>query len=133
MKDTKDCVLVIVTKNNKFLTVQRSKTDKWMPLSWSLPGGHIGEGESPYRAAKRELKEETSLSANTLVFLTIKHSKDNNKLHLYKCDDFDGDVQLNFEHSDYKWVTIDEIDDLKHTPKIKEYVAIAMKIPLGYY
>lgn len=133
LKDTNNCVLIVVVKNDKFLIVQRSKTDYWMPLHWSFPGGHIEQNETPYHAAKRELKEETNIVASTLVYLGTKKSKDDSKLYLYKCEDFDGEVQLNFEHSDFKWVHIDEIDQQKTTPRCKEFAAIALKIPLGYY
>lgn len=133
-KDTNNSVVIVVVKgSNKILAVQRSKTDYWMPLHWSMPGGHISEGESPYRAAIRELKEETGLKANTLVQLGLKYGKNGNKLYLFKCDDFENDVQLNFEHSDHKWITIDEIDDLNCTPRMKEFAALALQIPLGYY
>jgi 8-oxo-dGTP pyrophosphatase MutT (NUDIX family) len=133
VKDTEDTVIIVVVKGNKFLSVQRSKTDYWMPMHWSMPGGHIMEKESAYHAAKRELKEETGLKANTLFFLGTKYNKDGNKLLLYKCEDFDGDVQLNFEHSDYKWITVDEIDEYKCTPRVKEFAVIALQIPVGYY
>lgn len=133
VKDTENSVLVILLKNNKFLIVQRSKTDYWMPLHWSFPGGHIAEKETPYNAAKRELKEETDIIANTLVYLGTKNGKDNKKLYLYKCEDFDGEVKLNFEHSDFKWVEIDEIDEFKTTPRTKDFAAIALSIPIGYY
>lgn len=133
MKDTEHSVIIVVIKKDKVLTVQRSKTDYWMPLHWSMPGGHIGEGESPYNAAKRELKEETGLKANTLFHLGVKYGKEGNKLYLYMCEDFDGEVQLNFEHSDHKWITVDEIDDYKTTPRMKEFAVLALGIPIGYY
>ena len=132
-KDTNESVIIVVVKGDKSLIVQRSKTDYWMPLHWSLPGGHIMIGETPYHAGKRELKEETQLNANTLVYIGTKSTYDNNKLYLYTCNDFDNDVELNFEHSDYKWVSIDEVDDYKTTPKLKEFVALALNIPIGYY
>lgn len=132
-KDTDNSVIIIVVDKNKILTVQRSKTDYWMPLHWSFPGGHIMEGESPYRAAKRELQEEVGIKATTMVQLSIKRNKEGNKLYLFKCDNFQGDVKLNFEHSDYKWIDIDELDELKTTPRCKEFAALALQVPLGYY
>jgi 8-oxo-dGTP pyrophosphatase MutT (NUDIX family) len=132
-KDTNESVVVVVIKDNKVLIVQRSKTDYWMPLHWSLPGGHIMIGETPYHAAKRELQEEVSLVAKTISYVGTRKSYDNHKMYVYACDDFGGDVKLNFEHSDYKWVSIDEVDDYKCTPKLKQIIADALQIPLGYY
>lgn len=132
-KDTNESVLVVVVKDKKVLIVQRSKTDYWMPLHWSLPGGHIMVGETPYHAAKRELEEETGIKAKMISYVGTKKAFNNNKLYLYVCDDFDGDVKLNFEHSDHKWITIDDVDDHKTTPKLKQFIADALEIPLGYY
>jgi hypothetical protein len=68
-----------------------------------------------------------------LFHLGVKYGKEGNKLYLYLCDDFDGDIKLNFEHSDHKWITVDEIDDYKTTPRMKEFAVLALGIPIGYY
>ena len=132
-KDTNESVVIVVVKKDKVLIVQRSKTDYWMPLHWSLPGGHIMIGETPYHAAKRELEEETGIKAKTISYIGTKKAFNDHKLYLYACDDYDGDVSLNFEHSDHKWVSIDEVDDYKTTPRLKQFIADAINIPLGYY
>jgi 8-oxo-dGTP diphosphatase len=130
--DTPNSVLVIVQKGNKILVVERSKTDQWMPLHWSYPGGHIQKGETPYYAAKRELEEETGLKPKTVVYTGIRDTT-SGKMYIYLCDEFDGDVKLNFEHSDHKWITYDEIEDLKKkTPFMKQIAATALGIPMGY-
>ena len=130
--DTPNSVLVIVQKGNKILVVERSKTDQWMPLHWSYPGGHIQKGETPYYAAKRELEEETGLKPKTVVYTGIRDTV-NGKMYIYLCDEFEGDVKLNFEHSDHKWVTYDEVEDLKKkTPFMKQIAATALGIPMGY-
>jgi len=130
--DTPNSVLVIVQKGNKILVVERSKTDQWMPLHWSYPGGHIQKGETPYYAAKRELEEETGLKPKTVVYKGIRDTT-NGKMYIYLCDEFDGDVKLNFEHSDRKWITYDEVEDLKKkTPFMKQIAATALGIPMGY-
>lgn len=130
--DTPNSVLVIVQKGNKILVVERSKTDQWMPLHWSYPGGHIQKGETPYYAAKRELEEETGLKPKTVEYKGIRDTT-NGKMYIYLCDEFDGDVKLNFEHSDRKWITYDEVEDLKKkTPFMKQIAATALGIPMGY-
>ena len=93
--DTPNSVLIVVQKGNKILVVERSKTDQWMPLHWSYPGGHIQKGETPYYAAKRELEEETGIKAKTVVYSGIRDTT-SGKMYIYLCDEFDGDVKLNF-------------------------------------
>lgn len=130
--DTPNSVLIIVQKGNKILVVERSKTDAWMPLHWSYPGGHIQKKETPYYAAKRELEEETGIKAKSIVYKGIRNTA-NGKMYIYLCDEFDGEVKLNFEHSNHKWVTYDEVEDLnKKTPFMKQIAATALEIPMGY-
>lgn len=130
--DTPNSVLVIVQKGDKILVVERSKTDQWMPLHWSYPGGHIQKGETPYYAAKRELEEETGLKAINIIYRGIR-STASGKMYIYLCDEFEGEVKLNFEHSGREWITYDEIEDLnKKTPFMKQIAATALNIPLGY-
>jgi 8-oxo-dGTP diphosphatase len=130
-KDTNDSVVIVVTEKHKILLIQRSKTDEWMPLHWSFPGGHIEKGETPYKAAKRELKEETELDGKVTYAGTRKTK--NGKMYIYLCDDFKGDVKLNYEHSDHKWIEYKYLDDLDNkTPFVKEIIATALQIPMGY-
>jgi hypothetical protein len=54
-------------------------------------------------------------------------------MYIYLCDEFDNEVKLNFEHSDHKWITYDEIEYLnKKTPFMKQIAATALEIPMGY-
>ncbi|MFA5070253.1 MAG: NUDIX domain-containing protein [Patescibacteria group bacterium] len=60
---------VFVFKKNKILLGRR--IGKVGQGTWCLPGGKFEFGESLNEAAKRELKEETSLSANLKLWQII--------------------------------------------------------------
>jgi 8-oxo-dGTP pyrophosphatase MutT (NUDIX family) len=143
-KDSPDSVVIVVIakeeitdKDEKILLIQRSKTDDWMPLHWSFPGGHIEKGETPYKAAKRELKEETQLDGR-IKYSGIRKTK-TGKMYIYLCDlddqikNIKDKLKLNYEHCGKQWVEYKDIDDFKNkTPFVKEIIATALQIPMGY-
>ena len=54
-------------------------------------------------------------------------------MYIYICDDFKGDLKLNYEHSYHKWIEYRYLDDLDNkTPFVKEIIATALQIPMGY-
>jgi len=58
--------------------------------TWSFPGGHLEDNESPEATAKREVLEETGLEVNDLVpsGFTFDHFEENNTHYLtlfYRC------------------------------------------------
>lgn len=57
-------VVALIDKNEKLLIQKRANTKKDEPNKWDLSGtGHIDVGESPKRAAIRELYEELGINA----------------------------------------------------------------------
>ena len=100
--------------------------------SLEIPEGGGPIGIDPLDSANRELKEETGLEAKDISICTVKNGK-NGKMYIYFCEEWSGDVKLNFEHSDYKWVEYDKLEELaKSTPDLKSFVRQALDIPLGY-
>lgn len=60
--------LAVVLQDNHVLLVQRGKQpDAGL---WGFPGGHVEWGETALEAARRELLEETGVSATPLHYLT---------------------------------------------------------------
>ncbi|MBQ3099523.1 MAG: NUDIX hydrolase [Clostridia bacterium] len=62
---------VLVISKGKILLNLRSDTE-----TWGIPGGGLELGESLEDTAFRELKEETGLSAEKMILLTVLSGKD---------------------------------------------------------
>ncbi len=54
---------IVVKHNDKILLCKRGKNES-LPLVWSIPSGHIEDGELPIDAAVREFNEETNLKVD---------------------------------------------------------------------
>lgn len=108
MSYTPAVAIVIINQSGQILSLLRSESDNWKPLHWGLPGGHIDEGETPFEAAIRETKEECNLEVNPIYADSIV-TDENYRIYLYYAVQYSGDIQLSFEHSEYKWYTVEEI------------------------
>jgi ADP-ribose pyrophosphatase YjhB (NUDIX family) len=77
---------VIVRANNKCLMCKRSPKQTFLPNVWSIPSGYKEDGETPIEAAVREFYEETALTPNMLVPVSVMYNNDNSKVHLFLMD-----------------------------------------------
>jgi ADP-ribose pyrophosphatase len=66
-------VILPITKNGNILLEKQFRSGLNRELL-ELPAGHINKGEDPYKAAMRELEEETGFKANKLTFMTYFYS-----------------------------------------------------------
>jgi 8-oxo-dGTP diphosphatase len=58
---------IVVVRGGRILLIERMNP----PRGWALPGGFIDYGESAEAAARRELREETSLESTGLRLLGV--------------------------------------------------------------
>lgn len=83
--------------------------------AWYIPGGGLGEGETPEESVRRDLKEETGLEIPGpmhLVAVTPMIAYDQDIFLLAYAGDFvSGDVELSPEHEDYRWLSPQEYRD----------------------
>ena len=117
----KAAMVVIFNENKEVLILKRSPGGHWMPEKWGLPGGHVEKGENPNDAARRETVEETNL-----VLRNLHHFKDKKDVAIYYSTKFSGNVEIDFEHTDWAWVPYDKLDNYDTTPNLKDNVREAL-------
>jgi len=97
----------------QILLIQRSSDDHW-PLHWEFPRGKCDKpiGESLFKCAQREIKEETGLDVEVLTLIDIfeyiaDHGKRKSICHNFLCrmKNPDQKIKLSKEHQDYKWIS----------------------------
>ena len=113
----KGSAVAILDDDNSMLLLMRSGKSRWMPNRWGLPGGKIESGEPSEEAAIRETKEETSLDIQNLSSLKDFSDK---AVDLFYTTSYDGNVQIDFEHDDYEWVSRADVEQYNTTPGIVE-------------
>ena len=113
----KGSAVAILDDNGSMLLLMRSGKSRWMPKKWGLPGGKIETGETAEEAVIRETKEEANLNIRNLTRLKDFSNK---WVDLFYTADYDGDVQIDFEHDDYEWVSRADVEQYDTTPQIVE-------------
>jgi len=97
---------------------------------WEIPAGRMDEGETPLQAAKRELKEETGLSAKkwTKLFgLYMSPGFVAEKMHIYCAQELK-QGKTNFmgdERIESKWFAAKEVNEMIKTGKIIDGKTVA--------
>jgi 8-oxo-dGTP pyrophosphatase MutT (NUDIX family) len=121
---------VYIIYQDKLLMFKRSETKKKFPGWWSLPGGHIDEGEDPLKAAIREVKEETGVIVTSdkvkLKVVAIHHHLDRREMYVAFAflANIDSKPKLSLENEEGSshWVEVEKAKVLENVfPPIKYY------------
>lgn len=134
------CAGVFIIRKNRILFLKQTRS-KYLVL----PGGHIEDGELPHEAAIRETLEETGLEIDLLetpdkkartkvveplplpFCMRVLPCKDKKDLDiLYTAKVIGGELKINKESLEAKWLSEQEIQDSTEVgPNLKYY---ALKI-----
>ena len=108
--------LIYVERDGKYLMLHRVKKqgdvnkDKWIGV-----GGKLEEGETPEMCARREMLEETGLTARALAYRGIVNFYNtvcpHEEMHLFTCADFTGEV-IECDEGVLEWVDKNDIEKL---------------------
>lgn len=108
-----------------------AKFEKKFGKKWSIPGGKLDFGESPEEAVIREVKEETNMDVKHPYFFEHGTFVEGNTHVIYMDYMFDCpetyDIKINEEFSEYKFVSLQDLDSLDIIPKTKASVLSAMR------
>lgn len=100
--------VLICTPDRRALFLKRG-TDGDHPGEWCLPGGVIEDGESPARAASREVREEIGMAVGAET-LDLAHESINDGVHFTtfrRSVPSEFEPILNDEHDEWEWAPID--------------------------
>lgn len=113
----KNTTLCYIEKDNKYLMIHRVKKvkdinkDKWVGV-----GGKFEERETPFDCVRREILEETGLTAGKLNYrglvTFVSNEFGTEYMHLFHTDEFTGELTRDCNEGNLEWVDKDEIINL---------------------
>jgi len=120
-------IVICITEHQEFLIIRRSKIDKRRG-EWTFPGGHVDDADGSIEAgAIRELYEETNLKCSIKDLLYL--GEFGPEKFYFLTQEWNGEVNIDkpnpktgeIEHDDYKWLTLEEIENSDFS-SIKTYI-----------
>lgn len=118
-------VLCLIQNGDEYLLQDRVKED-WK--GYTLPGGHIENGESVVDAVIREMKEETGLTILNPRLCGVKQFPIKNGRYivfLFQADRFEGEVVSSNEGSMH-WISKNKLSDIDTVEDLGELLQVML-------
>jgi 8-oxo-dGTP diphosphatase len=103
----------IIEKDNHFLILKRSSKKDFAPNTWEPVTGRLERDENPESGALREIEEEIGVKAQVVMPIATscfyRGGQEFPMVFIYYWLKYlEGEVKLSWEHTEYKWVSLDE-------------------------
>jgi len=131
MRSTK-IVTSFIQDGQKLLILKRSNNVKTMKGLWAGISGIIEKDEEPLKRAKIEIHEEIGISENQLRLIknanVLKINSPQYENHEWEIFPFlfevkNPEIKLNWENSEFKWITKDELKNYKTVPSLEKVLS----------
>ena len=115
-RNPKASATAIIIKNQKILVLKRSEDP--FKGEWDLPGGFVDAEETPKECINREMEEELDVDIISCTFIketsgfALYNHQEFRVLNYFFLMEIDGDINLNEENSEYKYVPLKDLHDI---------------------
>ncbi len=115
---------LLTDSSNNLLLLNRGLSHPNFPGHFDLPGGEVEDGESWNVAVAREVSEEAGIKVNSDQLKKVFEKQHPTVLHVLYISHLNAekpDVKLSWEHSDFRWVTIEDFLDMPLPKNVDKY------------
>lgn len=124
-------VTSFLSSEEKYLILKRSENVKSMRGLWGGVSGIIEGNEEPSQRAKIEIFEETGIEENKIMLsktasemqVSSKYSNHGWMIHPFLFTIRESKIKLNWENSEYRWISPDEISKYRTVPSLDKVLA----------
>jgi len=124
-------VTSFLSTEEKYLILKRSDSVKSMKGLWGGISGIIEGKEEPLQRAKIEVFEETGIGENKITLaktanemqVTSQYSNHGWIIHPFLFTTKEPQIKLNWENSEYTWISPNEISKYKAVPSLDKVLA----------
>ena len=124
-------VTSFLSSEEKYLILKRSDSVKSMRGLWGGVSGIIEGSEEPLQRAKIEIFEETGISESKIVLsktasemqVSSQYSNHGWIIHPFLFTVKESQIKLNWENSEYTWISPDEMSNYKTVPSLDKVLS----------
>ena len=123
-------VSCFIKKDDRILILKRSRNVKTYKGKWATVSGYVEKNEKPEQTALKEIREEIGVEAELIRKGKIVHVKDNEGewfVHPFLFKIKSGNIKIDWEHTEYRWIKLEEIKKYDTVPMLKESLENVLK------